>query len=86
MSSAGCFGDSLFVQTLWAQKHIGVRMLAELKKHGTMHIPQAVSQWEGNALGMVMLLPKQDAFHAQIGSTQIIIDKHIYIYIITNIN
>ena len=56
-------------------------MLAELKKHGTMHIPQAVSQWEGNALGMVMLLPKQDVFHAQIGSTQIIIDKHIYIYI-----
>lgn len=25
----------------------------------------------GNSLGMVMLLPKQDVFHAQAGSTQI---------------
>ena len=56
-----------------AKKHIGVRMLAKLKKHGTMHVPQVgFTGWvPANSLGMVMLLPKQDVFHAQAGSTQI---------------
>lgn len=58
-------------------------MLAELKKHGTMHVPQVVfTGWEGNSLGMVMLLPKQDVFHAQAGSTQI----YNYTEIWTHIN
>lgn len=63
---------NLFLQTQQqAKKHIGVRMLAELKKHGTMHVPQVVNRLGRQLVGSGNVVTESGCISCEAGSTQI---------------